>query len=53
MAREYAIEIVKDGKVIRVVEESNLSSQKIREMQWDGYVFDMTDLWKKVKKKNQ
>ena len=53
MARKYVIEIVKDGKVVHVVEESNHASQMIREMRWDGHVFDMTELYKKVKKKNE
>jgi hypothetical protein len=53
MARKYVIEIFKDGKVVYVVEESNHFSQRIREMEWAGYRFDMSDIWKKVKKANQ
>jgi hypothetical protein len=52
MARIYQLQVVKDGKVINV-ESSNPASQMIREMQWDGYVFDMSDLYKKIKKANQ
>jgi hypothetical protein len=52
MPRDYELEIVKDGKVIKVP-DSNHESQRIREMEWDGHVFDMSDLWKKVKKANQ
>ena len=53
MPRKYELEIVKDGKVVRIIEESNHDSQRIREMEWDGYKFDMTELYKKVKKKNE
>lgn len=53
MGRKYKLEIVKEGKVIRIEEESNSSSQRIREMEWDGHKFDMTELYKKVKKKNE
>ncbi len=55
MARKYELVIVKDGKRIHVVEESNHASQMIREMEWDGYRFDLSAeaMAKRVKKANQ